>query len=459
MRVSRRPFKILVQAAPKEWEDIRGFIPVDGDVLVAHRPLGIELDLFAANLFLVQTGGSTFDSLPDRIATGGSKVAIIGRGLTTASIVRLVRRGFAEVFDLDRDGALIHDWVIRQYEDHLAALHADSSGVPAVSLPDLIGESPAMVSIRELADQAAGFSDLTVLLQGETGTGKEMVARYIHQRSGRAAGPFVEVNCAAIPESLMEAEMLGHERGAFTDARRTKKGFFELAHGGTLFLDEIGSMSLHLQNKILKIVEEKTFRRIGGEHSVAVDIKVITGTNANLADAIRDGRFRPDLYYRLNVFSITIPALRERRADIPLLADHFLSAFSSRYNLSIPGFHPSTINLLAGYSWPGNVRELKHIVERSAVMAGRGRILPTHLPDSFQECVPAAVPTVSANNGGVDSLQILLPDEGVPLESIDRLVVRRVLAKCDGNQSQAARYLGISRTRLARKLAGEEEKT
>ncbi|MBN1295141.1 sigma-54-dependent Fis family transcriptional regulator [bacterium] len=385
-----------------------------------------------------------------------SGTAVIAESMNTHDVVKLMRAGVSEVFDLHQDGALIREWLMMQYEEHLKEPAHMAHALGPRPENTFRGISEGIQRVRDLAVQAAQYPDLAVLIHGETGTGKEMVARLIHDRSPRSSGPFIEVNCSAIPETLMESEMLGYEKGAFTDARRARKGFFEMADGGTLFLDEIGVMPPSLQNKILKIVEEKTFRRLGGESEVAVDVKIVAGTNTDLQKAAETGRFRPDLYYRLNVFSILIPALRDRICDIPVLATHFLERIVLAYQLKISGFHPSTEALLIRYSWPGNVRELKHVVERACVIAQRGRILPSHLPDEIQTAAAPPHPA-PADLPPEQMLCIPLPDDGISMTRIERLIMLDVLKRCGGNQSKAARFLKISRTRLARYVTDDPD--
>lgn len=236
-----------------------------------------------------------------------------------------------------------------------------------VNQDEMLGRSPAMERVRELIQQSAG-TESRILIMGENGTGKELVAREIHRKSGRADGPFVEVNCAAIPDTLIESELFGHERGAFTSAVGRRKGKFEQAHRGTLFLDEIGDMSLNAQAKVLRVIQDMRFERIGGEESIHVDVRVIAATNRDLSDAVARKLFRQDLYFRLNVIPIVVPPLRERTDDVPVLADYFLDKFSSDPAAPRKRFDPASMERLKSYSWPGNVRELKNFIERISIM-------------------------------------------------------------------------------------------
>ncbi|HPQ39508.1 MAG TPA: sigma-54 dependent transcriptional regulator [bacterium] len=451
-------YRVLFIADPSCWSALEPRLPDDPLLafstrsfkdLPDHAPDDADLILFGIRASQVRQAIQLKHAWSLKTNT-----AIIAEHLGAHEVVRLMKAGFSEVFDLEHDIALLREWLAVQYEQRIMGRDIPTDTGNRRPEDRIRGTSPGIRRVRELAIQAAAYPELTVLIQGETGTGKEMVARLIHESSPRKTGPFIEVNCSAIPETLMEAEMLGHEKGAFTDARRAKRGFFELADGGTLFLDEIGVMPPALQNKILKIVEEKKFRRLGGETEIRVDAKIIAGSNVDLKQATENGQFRPDLYYRLKVFNIVIPALRERHSDIPGLAEFFLSHVSARYGLKdIAGFHPATLNLLKQYSWPGNVRELKHVVERASILAGRGRILPNHLPEELQNTGIQEVVEDTGNMPDRDVLRIPLPESGLSMSDIERMVMAEVLRRCDGNQSKTARYLKISRTRLIRKLS------
>src|SRR5687768_10259395 len=262
----------------------------------------------------------------------------------------------------------------------------------------MVGESPAIQRLRADIAQAAP-SNGRVLIFGENGTGKELVARNIHAQSLRAAGPFVEVNCAAIPEELIESELFGHTRGAFTGALTAKKGKFELADGGTLFLDEVGDMTLKTQAKVLRVLQEQKVEPVGGTTSVTVDVRVIAATNKNLEEEIRRGTFREDLFFRLNVIPFRVPALRERRDDIPLLARHFIAELSAEYGKRAKELTPEALDILVGQPWPGNVRELRNTIERLVIMTPGDRIEARHLPGSVVAAAPAPEPAEAAAGG------------------------------------------------------------
>ncbi len=306
----------------------------------------------------------------------------------------------------------------------------------------MVGRNVEMARIYQLIAQIAPTS-ATVLVTGESGTGKELVARAIHEKSPRARRPFVAVNVAALPEALVESELFGHEKGAFTGALAQKPGRFELAHGGTLFLDEIGCLRLDLQTKILRALQEREIERVGGCRTVRVDVRVVAATNVNLRQAVRERRFREDLYYRLNVVPIAVPPLRERRDDIPLLVDHFLAKYAREFNRDVHGVSADALEVLVRYDWPGNVREMENIIQRSVVLAGGPVLQLQDLP------LDLALPETGAWYG---------EDTGLPLrvarEQFERQYVLRVLERVGWNQSRAARVLGLHRNTLLVKLLG-----
>ncbi len=298
----------------------------------------------------------------------------------------------------------------------------------------MIGSSRAMEQVRRLIAQVAD-TDATVLLLGESGTGKGLAAEEIHRLSRRAQGPFLDLNCAGLAPQLLESELFGHEAGAFTDARRAKPGLLEVAHGGTVFLDEIGEMPPEVQSKLLKALEDRRFRRVGGVRDIHVDVRLVVATNRDLKARVAEGKFRRDLYYRLNVFSIELPPLRERRGDILELAHHFLGQLNRAMGTSVEGFTPTAEEALLAYAWPGNIRELRNVVERAVILAREGVIQPHHLPPEL-EPLPA---------GDGSALR--------PLHEVEREHIERVVAATGGNLRRAARVLGISRTTLYAKLS------
>lgn len=297
----------------------------------------------------------------------------------------------------------------------------------------LIGQSPAVRKINEIINQIAN-SDATVMISGESGTGKEVVARAIHQQSNRRNKPFIAVNCAAIPENLLESELFGYEKGAFTGANNRKLGKFEIAHQGTIFLDEIAEMPLAMQAKLLRVLQERSFERVGGNKPVKVDVRILAATNKNLPTAIRTGIFREDLYYRLQVMPVELPPLRERKEDIPLLVEHFLNKHDA--HKKIKEISTETKKVLQEYNWPGNIRELENIVERAIILC-RGNVIQI---DNF----PQGMATVATDNTNI----IDFPDQGISIEEVEKQLIVTALEKALGNQSKAAQLLGITRSAL-----------
>ncbi len=306
---------------------------------------------------------------------------------------------------------------------------------------NFVGTAPEMLAIYKTIARVAAH-DTTVLIQGETGTGKEMIARAIHYAGPRGAGPFVVVECTALPESLFESELFGHERGAFTGAVRTRRGLLETASGGTCFLDEVGGLSPALQAKLLRVLQQRVVRRVGVNEMLPVDLRIIAATNRDLKKGVEAGEFREDLYYRLNVVTIRIPALRDRRQDIPLLAQHFLAKYRQANDKPVSGLARETLALLAGHGWPGNVRELEHVVERAVALSSSELILPENLPPEVR---PAAPPPPEP------------PAGWMTLEELKRWYVDRVLEHTAGNKQRAADILGIDRRTLYRMFERDSE--
>ena len=310
---------------------------------------------------------------------------------------------------------------------------------------EVIAESPAMREVMDFVRRVAASEATTILLEGENGTGKDLIAKTLHYQSMRQAEPFIAINCAAIPETLLESELFGYEKGAFTDARSQKRGIFELADKGTLFLDEIGEIPLMLQAKLLRVLEEQSFRRLGGLKDIKLDLRVIAATNKNLREAVREGAFRQDLYFRLNVIHITIPPLRERPEDILPMVRFFVDHYNRKFKRHIEGISPEAARQFLAHDWPGNVRELRNAVERAMILEETTQIRPASLPMSIGHSsgrapVAAAAPVQE------------LPDEGLSLEDNEKMLLMRALEKTGGNQTQAARLLRITRDTLRYKM-------
>jgi len=310
----------------------------------------------------------------------------------------------------------------------------------------IVTQGIAMKKACEEALKVAQTENSTVIVRGESGTGKELLCRAIHYNSSRRDMPFVPVNCASLPESLLESELFGYEKGAFTGATRRKIGFIESAEGGTIFLDEVGDISPGTQVKLLRFLQEQEFYRVGGVKPVRVNVRVVAATNRNLEKGLENGTFREDLYYRLHVFPIFIPPLRERKEDIPLLAKHIMETFNREFGKNMKGFSPEAMDALENYTWKGNVRELKNVIERSIILAEGQWILATDLPPEIRGAVK--------NSEKAGDRPFPLPVEPIlPLEQLETVYIRKVLEYTGGNKSLACRRLGITRNRLRRKLA------
>jgi two-component system nitrogen regulation response regulator GlnG len=380
---------------------------------------------------------------------------------TMETAIQAMQRGaydyLAKPFDLDEVLLLAERALAaRRLTQEVARLR---SGLREVwEFGALIGRHPRMQEVYKTIGRIAA-SDVTVLLRGESGTGKELVARAIHHYSRRAGRPFVAVSAAAIPGTLLESELFGHERGAFTDAKERKLGKLELAHGGTLFLDEIGDMPPDLQTKLLRALQERTIERVGGHEPIRVDVRVLAATNRDLEAMMREGRFREDLFYRLNVVAVNLPPLRERRRDIPLLVEHFLSKYAAE--LGERGVAPEALDRLVGHDWPGNVRELENVVQRAMVMATAGVVLPEHLP--IGPVSAAASVAVDATLEEIIERKLLECVRGLREHAsahlydlmiglVEKPLLRAVLRETGGNQVRAAQILGINRNTLRKKL-------
>ena len=371
-------------------------------------------------------------------------VYLIGASPDHRLAAAAVQRGARDYFALPEDLDVLRrslERVAREAKgrveaERFAETERTSSGFEAI-----VGRSPALRQTLDQASRVAVHRDVTILIGGETGTGKELLARAIHYAGPRAEQPFVEINCAAIPASLLESELFGHEKGAFTGAIAAKPGLFELAHGGTLFLDEIGELPLELQPKLLRSLESRTIRRVGGQAVRHMDVRVIGATHVDLGGASRRGEFREDLYYRLNVVTLTLPPLRDREGDVEILAETFLTRIATAYGLPVPPLTPELRAVLRAYPWPGNVRELRNAVERSLVLSPRGTLRAEELVQQPEQ--------ERAARG-------VLPFP-VPLDMLVRSAARAMLELTGGNKSEAARRLGISRPRLQRILDGQTD--
>ena len=332
-------------------------------------------------------------------------------------------------------------------DGHLSGVVATIKDITEEAAPqkrEVIGDSPAMRELMNFVRRVAASEATTILLEGENGTGKDLIAKTLHYQSLRQAEPFIAINCAAIPETLLESELFGYEKGAFTDARAQKRGIFELADKGTLFLDEIGEIPLMLQAKLLRVLEEQSFRRLGGLKDINLDLRVIAATNKNLREAVKEGAFRQDLYFRLNVIQILIPPLRERTDDILPLTKFFIEHYNRKFKRSVEGVSDGAARLLLSHSWPGNVRELRNAIERAMILEESALITPPSLP--------IAVSHPEGSTAVVMEMGVAAPSDGMSLEDNERNLLARALEKTNGNQTQAARLLRITRDTLRYKM-------
>jgi DNA-binding NtrC family response regulator len=318
------------------------------------------------------------------------------------------------------------------------------------SFQQIIGESPAMRETLAIAQKVAESEVSSVLLQGQSGTGKDLVAKAIHYQSDRCNGPFVAINCAALPGTLIESELFGYEKGAFTDAKTRKEGLFEQAEGGTLFLDEIGEVELSLQAKLLRVLEEGAFRRVGGLKDIPVDARIIAASNRDLKSESESNRFRLDLYYRLSVIQIDIPSLHERGDDVLLLTDYYVATFGKRLRKQIHGIAPEVAAAFRRYDWPGNVRELRNVIERALILEDGDVITMKYIPRAVDE--GSRITARDSHDGAGFSTRFRLPSEGVALEDVEMSLVRQAIDRSGGNQTKAADLLGISRDQLRYRL-------
>jgi DNA-binding NtrC family response regulator len=340
----------------------------------------------------------------------------------------------------------------QRLKSEIAYLRSGSTGQSFFK--HFIGRSPAMAEIFDKIRKIGQSKASTILITGESGSGKELVARAIHACSHEDSRPFMEINCASVPETLLESELFGYEKGAFTDAKTRKKGLVELAEGGTLFLDEIGEMGITLQSRLLRVLENKTFRRVGGVKDMTVNTRIVSATNRDLQEAIKEKLFREDLYYRLKVIPLQIPSLRERRDDIPLLVNHFVERFNRELGkqVAVPG--SDVVGLLMRYDWPGNVRELKNVIERAMLLDAHEELLVSHLPPEIRGQAGTEIPSVRPASSASSPSSASLMESFFPmtLRDVERIQIERTLDQTNGNKSRAAAILGISRQTLREKL-------
>ncbi|HTM45984.1 MAG TPA: sigma-54 dependent transcriptional regulator [Polyangiaceae bacterium] len=424
-----------------ERENMRVFV-ADGakaalDIVRHHR-----VQVVLTDLMMPGTGGAELLKAVKQVSPDTEVVLMTAYG-TVETAVQAMRDGAYDFVEKPLKRMSIVKSVRKAAERHslIAENRSLKKELQLLTHREIIGQSGALRRVMEVATQAAP-STATVLILGESGTGKELIARYIHRQSGRRERPFVTVNCSAIPESIMEAELFGHERGAFTGAVGKREGRFSKARGGTLFLDEIGELTPTVQVKLLRVLQEGEFEPVGGD-TVAADVRIIAATNRDLAAEVEAGRFREDLFYRLNVIAVTAPPLRARREDIPLLVDHFLGIYCRKNGRERLSVQPDALRKLLDYSWPGNVRQLENVVERAAVLCRSDTIRMDDLPDD--------VAHADATPPSVLNFEI-----GTPLEEVEQRMIRQTLLHTSGDKSLAAQLLGISTRTIYRKL-GENQ--
>jgi len=432
-----------------EWARDEGYSPLEAasgrEALELSRERGIDavvLDLKLADedgLRVLRELRDNDPSLPVVMLTGHGTVEQAVRAIQLGAYDFMLKPPDLAHLGLVLERALEHAR-LRQEVSRLR-----QSGAGRV---EIVGGSDGLKLAMSRLERAAKASASTVLLHGETGSGKELMARYLHEKSARAAGPFVELNCSAIPEQLLESELYGHERGAFTDAKRFKKGLFELADHGTLFLDEIGEMAPQLQAKLLRVLETRTFRRVGGGADITVDVRVVAATHRDLTKLVAEGRFREDLYFRLNVVPVLVPPLRDRVADIPVLVEHFVARFCRELGRPTARLHPVAMERLQAYRWPGNVRELRNVIERVLLLEADDEVRPEHLPPEMSGRAPGAG-AVGSGTAAIDPF----PAGAVrPLAELEKMAIEHALRVCEGNKTRAASMLGIARQTLRTKL-------
>ena len=426
---------MLTRALKKEGYEVHSDHGTE-DVMLKIRSWDPDIVILDINL----PGRSGVDILQEVKTHLDSEVVMLTADDTAETAVRAMKLGAADYFTkpFNMDEVKI---VLSNIEEKIRLRHeVDYLRKVTHELfeKEIVGNSKAIQEISDKAEKLIDSRVPTILVTGESGTGKELLARYVHRRmhGEEAYSPFIRVNCAALPETLLESELFGYEKGAFTDAKSDKKGLFELADRGSILLDEIGEMKTSLQSKLLRVIEERTVRRIGGKDELPIDVVVIATTNRDLQEAVDKGDFRLDLFYRLNAFSLHLPPLRERHEDITMLARHFLCRISAKYNKTmITGFSTDAEKLMLSYRWPGNIRELRNVIERLVVLESTEIILSEHLPKEITRQMAA---DVQLSDG------FLLPEEGINLDDLEKKLIMQALKKAAGNKTLAAKLLGLS---------------
>jgi len=426
---------MLSRALKNEGYEVHSDYGAD-DVMLKIRSAAPDIVILDINL----PGRSGVDILQEVKAGLDTEVVMLTADDTAETAVRAMKLGAADYFTkpFNMDEVKI---VLNNIEDKIRLRH-EVDYLRKVNHElfekEIIGSSKVMQEVNTKARKLIDSHVPTILVTGESGTGKELLARYIHRQmhGEEAYSPFIRVNCAALPETLLESELFGYEKGAFTDAKADKKGLFELADRGSILLDEIGEMKTSLQSKLLRVIEERTVRRIGGKDELPIEVVVIATTNRDLQEGVEKGDFRLDLFYRLNAFSLHLPPLRERGEDIPMLAGYFLNRIAAKYNKTmISGFSADAEKLMVSYRWPGNIRELRNVIERLVVLESTDVIMPEHLPKEIARQMAAEAPL---------SDEFILPEQGINLDDLEKKLIVQALKKAGGNKTLAAKLLGLS---------------
>lgn len=416
---------------------------LDGEIAV-EKVRDFEPDLILLDIYLTTVNGldllqefqKQFFNIPVIMITGYSDVNIAVKAMKLGAYDFLLKP-----VDIDQLKLIVEKAFsninLKAEVDKLTAIVKDD-----ILTKDFFGKSSKIKKIVSSVEKLAKSLDTTILIDGESGTGKEMIARFIHQNSPRSNGPFIQINCSAIPRELAESELFGHEKGAFTGAQqKTKLGKFELANNGTILLDEIGELSQDLQVKLLRVLQEKKFYRVGGEREINIDVRVLAATNKNLEEEVKKGNFREDLFYRLNVGNVTIPPLRERKEDIPILAYAFLNEFSLKFDKKIKRIDHAALEMLQNYYWKGNIRELRNVMERVTLLLEEDELKDRH----FQFLIPQGQTEIKHSK---DEFILKVPSKGIKIEVVLRKLIEDTLKITDGNQVKAAKVLGLSRSKL-----------
>lgn len=431
--LDRRSYSVITAASVKEAE--------------ALAKMEQKIDLALVDLFLPDGNGIDFMNVLKKSQPYCQTIVLTGHG-TIQNAVEATKNGayhfLTKPFNLDELSSLL-ERAVNLAELKKENIHLKTQLHQKYRFENIVGNSPEMTEVLTLIEKVSE-SESTVLITGESGTGKELVAQAIHYNSSRREKLIIPVNCGAIPAELLESELFGHVKGAFTGATQNRIGRFEMAHNGTIFLDEIGELTPALQVKLLRVIQERKFEPVGGTKTIEVNVRIVAATNRNLEEMISLGQFREDLYYRLNVIPIKIPALRERKSDIPLLLHHFMESFNEGKAKKIVGFSSESLDILNNYEWPGNVRELENLLERLSILKGEGVIQPADLPPKYQNkrAVISQVEDVFANEESIDFNTLV--------DNYENSLIVQALQKTGWNRNQAAQLLGLNRTTLVEKI-------